>query len=209
MKIQSIENMGAFWRPSDRIPDDLPQVAFAGRSNVGKSSLINMICGNRKVAKTSTTPGKTIKIQFFKINGNFYLVDLPGYGYARQSKELRLIWRSQVEHYLESSRLLRGVVNLIDIRHVLLDSDRQMLSFLASKDIPTLIALTKTDKLGSNDRRKNTQILLRELGDAISPDQVILTSAFKGDGCEELLEAVAQLVASEPPPAGAAETDQS
>jgi GTP-binding protein len=195
MKINAIEPAGAFWQPDDKFPDDLPQVAFAGRSNVGKSSLINRLLGRRKLAPISSSPGKTRKIHFFKINGAFYLVDLPGYGFTRLPLKVRDKWRALVESYLEGNKDLRGVVNLIDIRHELSDLDRQMLLYLGGKGIPTLIALTKADKLGYAQRRRMAGSILEELGGSVTLDQVVVTSARTGEGCDSLLDAVADLVA--------------
>ncbi|OGF97867.1 MAG: hypothetical protein A2Z86_00475 [Candidatus Glassbacteria bacterium GWA2_58_10] len=194
MKIKSIEAAGAFWRPGDIFPDDLPQVAFAGRSNVGKSSLINRLLGRRRLAATSATPGKTRKIHFFKINGFFYLVDLPGYGYTKLPVEVRERWRHTVERFLTGSRALAGVICLVDIRRGLAEADRQLLFFLADKNIPLLIALTKADKLKFQQRKKTVESLLMELGGAILPEQVIPTSAQSGEGCAELLAAVEALI---------------
>jgi len=194
MKIKSIEPAGAFWRPSDTFPDDLPQVAFAGRSNVGKSSLINRLLGRRRLAATSSTPGKTRKIHFFNINGFFYLVDLPGYGYTKLPVAVRERWRLTVERYLTGSRNLAGVVCLVDIRRGLAEADRQLLLFLAEKNIPLVIALTKADKLKFQQRKKTIDSLLAELSGAIAPEQVIPTSAESGQGCAELLSAVEALI---------------
>ncbi len=197
-RIKSVEPAGAFWREGDRPPDDRPQVAFAGRSNVGKSSLINRLCNRRKLAAASGTPGKTRKLHFFLVNGSFYLVDLPGYGFTKLPIEVREKWQRLIEGYLNSSRGLRGVVCLIDIRHILMDSDRRMLQYLSAKGIPALVALTKADKLGRNQQAQAVSELLKEAGGALERGQVLLTSSQSGLGMVELEQAVLELVQERP-----------
>ncbi len=197
MIIRSFEPAGVFQSPADPFPDDLPQVAFTGRSNVGKSSLINRLVGRKRAVPTSSTPGKTRKLHFFRVNDCFYLVDLPGYGYARLPVEQKLKWQKMVESYLETSRSLRGVVSLIDIRHKLFDSDRQMLVYLASRRIPALVVLTKADKLGRSRQQQMTAGLLKELDGVVAPEQVLPVSAVKGTGCDRLLAAIEELVTTD------------
>src|SRR5688500_2374134 len=133
------------WRPQN----ELPEVAFAGRSNVGKSSLLNRLVRRKAFARVSRTPGRTREINFFQVNGRFVLADLPGYGYARISKERRAEWRPLIEAYLRRSANLRGVVQLIDVRRDPTDDDLQMLDFLSELGTPTIIAVTKVDKLST------------------------------------------------------------
>jgi GTP-binding protein len=196
MKIFSIQPAGTYATPAEKFPDDLPQVAFTGRSNVGKSSLINRLLGRKKLAPTSGTPGKTRKIQFIEINGSFYLVDLPGYGYAKLPVKVKELWRRTVDRYLEKSRNLRGVVFLLDIRREISDLDLQMLLHLARRKIPLLLALTKADKLSRSQRGKRLESLRAALGGSVAEDQVIVTSARTGEGCAELLDAVQSLTGS-------------
>ena len=196
MKILSIQPAGTYGNPAEKFPDDLPQVAFTGRSNVGKSSLINRLLGRKKLAPISKTPGKTRKIHFIEINSDFYLVDLPGYGYAKLPLKVKELWRRTVDHYLESSRGLRGVVFLLDIRREISDLDHQMLLYLAQRKIPLLLALTKADKLSRSERRKRCDNLFAALGGSVAEDQVIVTSARTGEGCAELLDAVQSLAGS-------------
>jgi GTP-binding protein len=191
--IRDIEFLGGLaqaggWRPSTA----LPEVAFSGRSNVGKSSLLNTLVRRKALARVSQTPGKTREINFFKVNGEFVLVDLPGYGYARVSKEARSTWRPLIEGYLKSSEPLRGVVQLIDARHEPSPEDRQMLDFLAELGVPTVVALTKTDKLRPRERTARTAEIARALG--LDDAQVIPFSAVTGAGRDELAEAVVELV---------------
>src|SRR5690242_9835721 len=136
------------WRPASA----LPEVAFSGRSNVGKSSLLNTLVRRKALARVSQTPGKTREINFFRVNDAFTLVDLPGYGYAQVSKSARAEWRPLIEVYLRHSEQLRGVVQLIDARHDPTALDRQMLEFLAELGAPTIVALTKVDKLRPSAR---------------------------------------------------------
>jgi GTP-binding protein len=176
------------WRPESR----LPEVAFAGRSNVGKSSLINRLVNRKKLARVSNTPGRTREINFFRVNDDFVLVDLPGYGYARISKTTRAAWRPLIEGYLRGSRNLRGIVHLLDARHDPTQDDLQMLEFLADLEVPTIIVATKIDKLP----RPRITDRVRELAHAagVDEDQVIPFSATTGEGRVELAEAIVGLV---------------
>ncbi|HEY2374439.1 MAG TPA: ribosome biogenesis GTP-binding protein YihA/YsxC [Gemmatimonadaceae bacterium] len=176
------------WRPEAK----WPEVAFAGRSNVGKSSLLNRLVRRKRFARVSNTPGRTREVNFFLVNDSFVLVDLPGYGYARISKERRAEWKPLIEGYLRSSTELRGIVQLLDVRHDPTGDDRQMLAFLASLGVPTLFALTKIDKLTSSQRKSRIEALVDVLG--VAEDQVIPFSAVTGDGRDELAEAVLSLV---------------
>ncbi len=180
------------WRPDSA----LPEIAFAGRSNVGKSSLLNSLVRRKSFARVSRTPGRTREINFFRINNQFVLVDLPGYGYARISKEKKAGWRPLIESYLRRTTQLRGIVLLLDIRREPSDDDRAMLDFLAGIEVPTLVALTKTDKLGKADAREQAGGISRAL--ALEPDQVIPFSAVTGEGRGELLEAMMELVERRP-----------
>jgi GTP-binding protein len=176
------------WRPEP----SLPEIAFAGRSNVGKSSLINRLVNRKKLARVSNTPGRTREINFFRVNDDFILVDLPGYGYARISKEARAAWKPLIEDYLGSSPKLRGIVQLLDARHDPTRDDLQMLEFLADLGVPTILVATKTDKLP----RANVPKRVRELADAtgVDEEQIIPFSAVTGLGRSELAEAIVSLV---------------
>ena len=192
--IRSVEFLGGMasaegWRP----PPGLPEVAFAGRSNVGKSSVINTLVRRRKTARVSNTPGRTREINFFDVNGQFILADLPGYGYARVSKEARSTWRPLIEGYLTASPKLRGVVQLLDARRTPSDDDLQMLDFLAKTQIPTIIVATKVDKLRPAEREAGLRKLALEAG--VEGEQVIPFSAITRMGRDELAEAIAALVA--------------
>ena len=191
--IRSLEFIGGMatvggWRPETA----LPEIAFAGRSNVGKSSLLNRLVHRKKFARVSNTPGRTREINFFKVNDAFVLADLPGYGYARVSKERRAEWRPLIESYLRDSRNLRGIVQLIDARHDPTDDDRRMLEFLGDLGVPTIVVLTKIDKLASTQRGKRAAELARQLG--LDDDQLIPFSAVTGEGRNDLAEAVETLL---------------
>lgn len=176
------------WRPEP----GLPEVAFAGRSNVGKSSLINRLVNRKKLARVSNTPGRTREINFFDVNGEFILADLPGYGYARISREQRSAWRPLIEGYLLGSPTLKGVVQLLDVRHHPSDEDLQMLDFLAHAGTPTIVVATKVDKLRAADRAGRVAALAREAG--IDAEQLIPFSAETGEGRDELAGAIVSLV---------------
>jgi GTP-binding protein len=191
--IRSLEFMGGMasidgWRPDSL----LPEVAFAGRSNVGKSSLLNRLVQRKKLARVSNTPGRTREVNFFKVNDHFVLVDLPGYGYARVSKERRAEWKPLIESYLRRSPQLRGIVQLLDVRHDPTADDQAMLDFLSEVGVPTIVVLTKIDKLTAAQRRTRLAELSLQLG--LDPEQVIVFSAVTGEGRNELAEAIEALL---------------
>jgi GTP-binding protein len=179
------------WRP----PPGLPEVAFSGRSNVGKSSLINALVRRKALARVSGTPGKTREINFFDVNGTFVLADLPGYGFARVSKTQRAAWRPLIESYLGQSRELRGVVQLLDARHDPSTDDLTMLDFLAELGAPTIAVLTKVDKLRARELPERIAAIARATG--LDEEQLIPFSAQTGQGRDELADAIVRLV-SEP-----------
>lgn len=195
--IRNVEFMGGMaettgWRPDS----SLPEIAFAGRSNVGKSSLLNSLIRRKSFARVSRTPGRTREINFFRINNQYVLVDLPGYGYARISKEKKAEWRPLIESYLRRTTQLRGIVLLLDIRREPSDDDRAMLDFLSEVEVPTIVAMTKMDKLGKVAAQAQVAGISRTL--ALQPDQVIPFSAVTGEGRIELAEAMMQLVEARP-----------
>jgi GTP-binding protein len=176
------------WRPDTA----LPEVAFAGRSNVGKSSLLNALVRRRSLARVSRTPGRTREINFFKVNDEFVLVDLPGYGYARVSKADRATWRPLIEGYLRHTPTLRGLVLLLDVRREPTPDDEQMLAFLAERGLPVLVVVTKIDKLSEQGAQARVNELISALG--LAPEQVVPFSAVTGAGRDELAAAVVALV---------------
>lgn len=192
--IRSLEFMGGMaaaggWRPET----ELPEIAFAGRSNVGKSSLLNRLVRRKAFARVSRTPGRTREINFFLVNKEFILTDLPGYGYAKISKERKAEWRPLLEGYLGGTTRLAGVVQLLDIRREPSEDDISMLDFLAHLEIPTVVVLTKVDKLSRVAVAERASEIVRGL--MLDPAQTIEFSAVTGAGRDELAEAVASIVA--------------
>lgn len=194
MKIREVEYAGTVARPGQELPGELPQIAFSGRSNVGKSSLINTLLRRtrKKIAHVSGRPGKTQTINFYRVNGRFFLVDLPGYGFARVPDAVRESWKRLVESYLSEEEGLRGVVHLVDSRHPPTDLDHQMIDYLARLGLPTLVALTKMDKLGRQKRKQSLERAARELG--LEREQIVPFSAKTGEGREVLLGALDALL---------------
>jgi GTP-binding protein len=175
------------WRvvgPGAAIPSPpFPQVAIAGRSNVGKSSLINKVMVRRNLARTSRTPGKTRTINYFLVDDRFLLVDLPGYGYAKVSVEERRAWRSLVESFLNKGRERTRLVQLVDIRHDPTEQDRQLNSFIVHLGLESLVVATKADKISRNARRKHLEAIRKALGTAELP---VPFSADTGEGALEI-----------------------
>ncbi|SFM85541.1 ribosome biogenesis GTP-binding protein YihA/YsxC [Thermodesulforhabdus norvegica] len=176
----------------DQLPEEkLPEIAFAGRSNVGKSSLINCLVQRKKLVHTSSTPGKTRSINFYLINRSFYFVDLPGYGYAKVSKSIQARWRPLVEGYLKDRATLRAVVLIIDSRHPPTASDIQLKDWLQFHRINTIPVLTKIDKVRKSDRQRHREEASRLLG--IPVDEIFLFSSTEKIGREELLKQIVSL----------------
>lgn len=159
---------------------NFPEIAFVGRSNVGKSSLLNYITNNKKLAKTSSTPGRTRLINYFLINNDFLLVDLPGYGYAATSKAVQDNWGELMEQYLIQSKNLKVVYMLLDIRRIPSKQDEQMVEFLYFYNIPTVFVLTKSDKLSKAQQNKQASEIANFLG--LTQKNLIITSAEKKEG---------------------------
>lgn len=160
-----------------------PEVSFVGRSNVGKSSLINRLLNRKNLAKVSATPGKTANVNFFDVDG-IMVVDLPGYGFAKVSRAERERWANLISGYFDQERSFNLVVSLVDIRHDAQDLDLQMINFLRDEELPFVVALTKADKLSRNKAAQQKARLAKELG--MDPKQMILTSAETGLGIDEL-----------------------
>jgi len=167
-------------KPKDFPLAELPEVAFVGRSNVGKSSLINVLAGRKSLVRTSSTPGRTQLINFFDINGILTLVDLPGYGYAKAPPDIRKQWRPMIETYLAQRENLKTVVLILDIRRIPSDGDLDMLGWLERYNIPPIIVLTKCDKLSKTERARQTALI----STAIKRDKSMLLpfSALSKDG---------------------------
>ncbi len=161
---------------------------------MGKSSLINCLLGRKKLARTSKRPGKTQEINFYVVNGEFAVVDLPGYGFAKAPQEVRQKWGPLIESYLATSEELLGLVHLIDCRRGPTKDDRQLFDYLARLEIPALFVLTKVDKLSGAERPKAVKKVKRTL--EVPEDQILLTSALTGEGRDDLLDSVGALVES-------------
>ena len=172
----------------------LPEIAFIGRSNVGKSSLINSLCNRKNLARISQTPGKTQTINFYKATlktqelKNFYLVDLPGYGYAKTSKTNRGIWAKFIDEYFTKSKQIKFICQLVDMRHAPMDSDLQMFQNILEKNLPVLIVATKSDKLGKTQRQKNLDVIKNTLG--VDAESILPYSSPKNEGRSELLDVI-------------------
>jgi len=196
MKIRTVEYAGTIVKPEAARPGNLPQIAFSGRSNVGKSSLINTLLKRTRkgIARVSATPGKTQAINFFSVNEEFFLVDLPGFGFAKVPKKMRDAWQHLIEGYLaaETDGPV-GVVHLVDCRRPPTDLDLQMLDYLAGVGLPTLVVLTKMDKLKSKQaKRIAIDTAAEQLG--IDREQLLPFSSKTGEGRDELLGALRSLL---------------
>ena len=173
-------------------PPDKTEVAFAGRSNVGKSSLLNALVNRKNLARTSSTPGRTQALNFFRVNDRFTFVDLPGYGYARVWREVKKSWRGMVETYLRNRPNLRAVVMILDIRRDLEDDDRSLIEWLKQEGKNVLTVLTKVDKLNRKERASRVHMMESGLS-AIVPQKPILFSAKTGEGRKELWDRLLSL----------------
>ncbi len=190
MEITEVEFRGSSLRPQDRPGEWFPHVAVAGRSNVGKSSLLNWLF-KRSLARVAKAPGKTRTLNFFLINRSFYLVDLPGYGYAKVGKQLREEWGKALGQYIATEERLAGVVSLVDIRHGLTVRDRDLQDLLVDSGCDREVVLTKADKVGRGQRAKMQQAVQRELGLHVPPMAV---SVRTGEGRREVLTGIDDMV---------------
>ena len=194
MNITSAEFIKSAVKPSQYPPADLPEIAFAGRSNVGKSSLINKLLNRRRLVKTSSTPGRTQLINFFSINEKFTFVDLPGFGYAKVPQHIRKTWGPMVETYLSSRKTLKGVVLIMDIRRIPREGERDLINWLNHYRLASILVLTKIDKLSKTKQGKQR----KEIAEALSLEDsdFILFSAKSGFGKEVLWPAIGALLGS-------------
>jgi len=184
MKIISAEFIKSATKPSEYPRGNFPEVAIAGKSNVGKSSLINALVNRKNLAKTSSSPGRTQLINFFLVNGKFSLVDLPGYGYARVPPQVRKTWKPMVESYLQTRKEIRLVILILDARRGASPDDLALLDWLDYHKIPSLIALTKVDKLSQLERARQKKALADV--SLFSGKPLSFFSAVTGEGKEEL-----------------------
>ncbi len=192
MIIKSTDFIKSAAKPAHYPPPALPEIAFAGRSNVGKSSLINVLVNRKSLVRTSSTPGRTQLINFFAVNGEFILVDLPGYGYAKVPLAVKKEWGPMMETYLSSRTTLRGVVLILDIRRTPVAEDRQMLDWLRAYDIPPLLVATKCDKVSRNERGRQARLIASSLGVAI--DELTFFSTLSREGKDEIWQRVEALL---------------
>ncbi|MBN7774613.1 ribosome biogenesis GTP-binding protein YihA/YsxC [Clostridium aminobutyricum] len=172
---------------------EFPEIAFAGRSNVGKSSLLNLLTNRRNLARTSGNPGKTRTINFYRVNDEFRIVDLPGYGYAKISKSQSEGWGAMMEEYLEHRENLVKVIQLVDIRHAPSVQDVQMYNYLRHFGLDGIVVATKADKVSTNEKQKCINVIRETLG-LSGEDKVIPVSALKRTGYDVLLNEIESLI---------------
>ena len=201
LRITEVEFLKSAIKKTEYIDSLYSEIAFAGRSNVGKSSLINVLLGRKNIAKISSTPGKTRLINFFRIkfkipeknqSGYFYIVDLPGYGFARVSKMERNKWQTMIDTYFNNRLNLRGIILLVDIRHPADVKDRIMLQFLREKQIPFQVVATKADKIASTRRKKILKELATDLD--LEKDKILAFSALERSGVSEILNWINNII---------------
>jgi GTP-binding protein len=195
MIIRSAKFVCSAVTPGQYPPDDLPEVAFAGRSNVGKSSLINKILNRKKLVRTSKTPGRTQLLNFFEINEVWRFVDLPGYGYAKVPVGVQERWRPMVESYLTTRVNLRGMVWLLDIRREVSKEDLHLWDWLQAMQVPVIIVVTKADKLSKNKRNKQAASIAKSLGR--TAQELIQFSATSGEGKDEIWRELLRILESQ------------
>jgi GTP-binding protein len=193
LKITKSDIVAVAVKPAQYPPDDMAEIAFAGRSNVGKSSLLNLLTGRKKLAKVSSSPGKTRTINFYLINDSFRIVDLPGYGYAEVSKSISANWGDMMEQYFDARQGLRKVVQLVDIRHEPTKQDIQMYDYLRHYGLDGIVVATKADKVSKRELQKNIAVIRKSLKLSMD-DRVIPISALKKSGQEELLSVIEEIL---------------
>jgi len=198
MQFNSAEYVASFYKASDIPKTGYPEVAFAGRSNVGKSTLINKVINRKKIAQVSKTPGKTRALNYFEINYKYYFVDLPGFGYAKISKKEKETWGTLIESYLQSSKSLKGIVHIIDCRRGLMDIDRTLIEYIdyiqqnTNNSLKVLWVLSKSDKLKTKARSEVYKKVLDDL--KCDPGQLIFFSALKGQGVVEIRKIIMEML---------------
>jgi GTP-binding protein len=195
MIVKQTEFIKSATKPAHYPEETLGEIAFAGRSNVGKSSLINVLVNRKNLVRTSNTPGRTQLINFFRINNRFTFVDLPGYGFAKVPLAVKKEWGPMIETYLSRRENLRGVVLILDIRRVPSDEDLQMLQWLRARGVPPLVVVTKCDKLSKNQRAKQVAIIAKEI--RMDAGELLLFSALSREGLDPIWERISELIGPE------------
>ncbi|MTT31728.1 YihA family ribosome biogenesis GTP-binding protein [Terrilactibacillus sp. BCM23-1] len=189
MKINSSEFIISAVSPKQYPTDGLPEIALAGRSNVGKSSLINTLLNRKNLARTSQRPGKTQTLNYYKINDAFYFVDVPGYGYAKVSKKEKEAWGTMLDTYFQANQPLKAIVQLVDLRHPPSKEDIYMHDYLIHYGHPTITVATKADKISKNKQEKYKRVIAKDLR-LTSDDPFILFSSFNGQGKDTLWKTI-------------------
>lgn len=195
MHVKTTEFIKSATKPAHYPEGDMPEIAFAGRSNVGKSSLINVLVNRKALVRTSSTPGRTQLINFFAVNGAFTLVDLPGYGFAKVPLDVKRQWGPMMQTYLSSRPNLRGVVLIIDVRRTPKDEDIQMLEWLRAFSVTPILVVTKCDKVSKNELQKQLAVIAKELG--VQKDNLTTFSALSRSGVERVWEKIEAALATE------------
>ncbi len=172
----------------------VPEIAVVGRSNVGKSSFINCLANQNKLAKTSATPGRTRLVNYFMFNEQFVLVDLPAYGYAKASKASQAVWEHMITSYFAETNYLAGIIMLVDVRHTPTQKDKEMLNYLYTYNIPVVIVATKLDKIKKSEMPRRTMDIASTL--KVAKENIILTSSETRFGKEKVLEKIEQLLSN-------------
>lgn len=193
MIVKTTQFIKSATRPAHYPEGDLPEIAFAGRSNVGKSSLVNVLVNRKNLVRTSSTPGRTQLINFFQVNDDFMLVDLPGYGYAKVPLAVKKDWRPMMETYLAKRKNLRGVVLILDIRRVPTEDDLQMLAWLRAYSVAPILVVTKCDKLSKNERARQTAVIAEKLG--VDKGELTFFSALNKEGRDAVWARIDALLA--------------
>lgn len=185
MEVHNVELTISAVRPEQYPQDNLPEIALAGRSNVGKSSLINTLINRKKLARTSSQPGKTQTLNFYNVEHQLNFVDVPGYGYARASKQDREKWGAMIEEYFAQRQQLAGVISLVDSRHAPTQLDQQMIDFIHYYQFPLLVVGTKIDKI-PRSRRNQSESVIRKTLQLTADDQLVLFSAVDRTGKDDV-----------------------
>lgn len=197
MHVKSAQFIKSATRPAHYPEGDQPEIAFAGRSNVGKSSLINVLVNRKALVRTSSTPGRTQLINFFDVNGTFTLVDLPGYGFAKVPLEVKKQWGPMMQTYLSGRPNLRGVVLIIDVRRIPKEEDIQMFEWLRTFGVPPILVVTKCDKVSRSQRERHIAAIATELG--VARGELCSFSALSREGSEGIWQRIEALLAPDTP----------